>query len=231
MRSRAVAIRIASTLATLGGLYGFSHLAGHLSWRSKDGLPPCEYGFREPLLHRRRYGDPAPRVALHFPARRWHWAKSAFAHDTEMAVSKDTIYLDHNATTPVAPEVLDARLPYLRETFENPSSDHPNGRDAARAVAVARAQVAAMIGADQAEIVFTSGSIDASVAAAAMDPDIALVTNATPPRGSAPSTVAPGHRSARYCSAPDRKAGCGPEPKTWQASSASVRRASWRVVA
>jgi cysteine desulfurase len=39
----------------------------------------------------------------------------------------DVIYLDHNATTPVAPEVLDAMLPYLKQHYGNPSSDHPLG--------------------------------------------------------------------------------------------------------
>jgi len=77
-------------------------------------------------------------------------------------VSTDLVYLDHNATTPVAPEVLDAMLPYLRENFGNPSSDHPPGRAAARAVAAARAQVAALIGADPAEIVFTSGGTESN---------------------------------------------------------------------
>jgi cysteine desulfurase len=77
-------------------------------------------------------------------------------------VSTDLVYLDHNATTPVAPEVLDAMLPYLRENFANPSSDHPPGRAAARAVAAARAQVAALIGADPAEIVFTSGGTESN---------------------------------------------------------------------
>ena len=77
-------------------------------------------------------------------------------------MSSDLVYLDHNATTPVAPEVLDAMLPYLRETFGNPSSDHPAGRAAAQALAAARAQVAALIGADPAEIVFTSGGTESS---------------------------------------------------------------------
>ena len=47
------------------------------------------------------------------------------------------IYLDYNATTPVAPEVVDAMLPFLREHFGNPSSSHPFGRLAAQAVAEA----------------------------------------------------------------------------------------------
>jgi cysteine desulfurase len=65
------------------------------------------------------------------------------------------IYLDYNATTPVAPEVLEAMLPYLAEHFGNPSSSHAYGRRAREAVEVARAEVAALIGAQPDEIVFT----------------------------------------------------------------------------
>lgn len=68
----------------------------------------------------------------------------------------DPIYLDHNATTPVAPEVLDAMLPWLRGEFGNPSSAHAYGIRARDAVERARAQVAAAIGARPLEIVFTS---------------------------------------------------------------------------
>ena len=67
----------------------------------------------------------------------------------------DPIYLDYNATTPVAPEVLDAMLPWLREQFGNPSSSHAYGRRAAQAVVTARRQVADLIGAKPHEIVFT----------------------------------------------------------------------------
>ena len=50
-----------------------------------------------------------------------------------------TIYLDNNATTPVAPEVLDAMLPWLRGEYGNPSSTHPYGQRAAQAMAEAGA--------------------------------------------------------------------------------------------
>jgi len=79
-----------------------------------------------------------------------------------MSHDQPLIYLDHNATTPVAPEVLDAMLPYLRDQYGNPSSDHPAGQAAARAVAAARAQVATLIGADPAEIIFTSGGTESN---------------------------------------------------------------------
>ena len=67
----------------------------------------------------------------------------------------DPIYLDYNATTPVAPEVVEAMLPWLREQFGNASSSHAFGRRAAAAVAHAREQVADMIGAHADEVVFT----------------------------------------------------------------------------
>ncbi|PYQ01341.1 MAG: IscS subfamily cysteine desulfurase [Acidobacteria bacterium] len=71
------------------------------------------------------------------------------------------IYLDHHATTPVAPEVLAAMLPYFSEKFGNPSSrQHLFGQEGARAVAEARAQVAALVGAQPEEIVFTSGATE-----------------------------------------------------------------------
>ncbi|MBI2373595.1 MAG: cysteine desulfurase [Deltaproteobacteria bacterium] len=72
------------------------------------------------------------------------------------------IYLDHNATTPVLPEVVDAMLPYLREHFGNPSSSHVYGQRARDAVARARAQVAALIGCEVDELVFTSGGTEAN---------------------------------------------------------------------
>ena len=74
----------------------------------------------------------------------------------------DPIYLDYNATTPVAPEVADAMAPYLREHFGNPSSGHVYGRRAQTAVQEARDRVAALIGAESAEIVFTGCATEAN---------------------------------------------------------------------
>lgn len=75
---------------------------------------------------------------------------------------EDPIYLDHNATTPLLPEVVDAMLPYLREHFGNPSSGHIYGVRARTAVARARAQVAALLGCDADEVIFTSGGTEAN---------------------------------------------------------------------
>ena len=72
------------------------------------------------------------------------------------------IYLDHNATTPILPEVVNAMLPYLREHFGNPSSDHIYGRRAHDAVARARTQVASLLGCDDDAVIFTSGGTEAN---------------------------------------------------------------------
>lgn len=72
------------------------------------------------------------------------------------------IYLDHNATTPVAPEVFAAMAPWLQQHFGNPSSSHVYGRRAAQAVDQARAQVAALIGAQAEEVVFTGCATEAN---------------------------------------------------------------------
>jgi len=70
------------------------------------------------------------------------------------------IYLDHAATTPVHPAVLEALLPYMSEQFANPSTLYRFGRSARDAVEVARGQVASLIGASSEEIFFTSGATE-----------------------------------------------------------------------
>jgi cysteine desulfurase len=68
-----------------------------------------------------------------------------------------TVYLDHNATTPVRPEVVDAMLPWLREGYGNPNSVYALGQRARAAVEQARERIARLLGAsDASEIVFTS---------------------------------------------------------------------------
>ncbi len=71
------------------------------------------------------------------------------------------IYLDHAATSPLRPEVLEAMLPYLTEHTGNPSSLHAAGRRARQGIDEAREAVAALIGAQPREIVFTSGGTEA----------------------------------------------------------------------
>jgi cysteine desulfurase len=70
------------------------------------------------------------------------------------------VYLDYNATTPVDPGVLDAMLPYFSANFANASSIHTPGQRARNAVETAREQVAALIGANAKEVVFTSGGTE-----------------------------------------------------------------------
>lgn len=77
-------------------------------------------------------------------------------------MTAEPVYLDHNATTPLLPEVVDAMLPYLRDHFGNPSSDHPYGTRARSAVARAREQVAALLRCEADEVVFTSGGTEAN---------------------------------------------------------------------
>jgi cysteine desulfurase len=72
------------------------------------------------------------------------------------------IYLDHAATTPLRPEVLEAMLPYLGGTFGNPSSTHAFGRAAREALDDAHARFAQAIGGEAREVVFTSGGTEAS---------------------------------------------------------------------
>lgn len=72
------------------------------------------------------------------------------------------IYLDHNATTPVNPEVVKAMLPYYEDVFGNPSSIHQFGQQARKAIEEAREKLADFIGANIEEIVFTSGGTEAN---------------------------------------------------------------------
>lgn len=72
------------------------------------------------------------------------------------------IYLDHNATTPLHPQVLEAMVPYLRENYGNASSIHAEGRAARTAIDRARTQVAKLLGANDNEIYFTGGGTESN---------------------------------------------------------------------
>jgi len=73
------------------------------------------------------------------------------------------IYMDYSATTPIDPRVADKMIPYLREQFGNPASrSHAYGWTAEQAVEEARAQVAALVGADPREIIWTSGATESN---------------------------------------------------------------------
>lgn len=79
-----------------------------------------------------------------------------------MKNSQQPIYLDHNAGTPILPEVVDAMLPYLREHFGNPSSTHAYGKTMHAAVERAREQVSRLIDCRPNELYFTSGGTEAN---------------------------------------------------------------------
>jgi cysteine desulfurase len=72
------------------------------------------------------------------------------------------VYLDNMATTPVLPEVLEAMLPYFREVYGNPQSIHSWGDEAREAIEKAREQIAALIGGEAEEIIFTSSGSEAN---------------------------------------------------------------------
>jgi cysteine desulfurase len=106
-----------------------------------------------------------------------------------MSQSDRPIYLDHHATTPVDPRVLDAMLPYFREKFGNAASvNHPFGWEAAKAVDTAREQIASLLRTESRCLIFTSGATEANNLA------IKGVLQAAPP-GSHVVTTAAEHRS------------------------------------
>ncbi len=114
------------------------------------------------------------------------------------------VYLDNHASTPVDPRVVEAMLPYFTERFGNPaSSQHRYGWEADAAVDVARRQLAALLGADVAEIVFTAGATEANnlallgaLEAAGTDRDHAI-TQATEHKGVLQSLAAWERRGGR----------------------------------
>ena len=77
----------------------------------------------------------------------------------------DVIYLDHNATTPIAPEVLAAMIPYLKDEWGNPSSSYKFGAKLRTVIETARAQVAELVGAQSREVIFTSCATESNNAA------------------------------------------------------------------
>ncbi|MEI7962202.1 MAG: aminotransferase class V-fold PLP-dependent enzyme [Verrucomicrobiota bacterium] len=87
----------------------------------------------------------------------------------------ELLYLDHNATTPIDPEVRAVMLPWLENEFGNPSSVYSLGRRAAAALTAAREQVAALVGAQSSEIIFNSCGTESTntaiLSALAIDPD------------------------------------------------------------
>jgi len=88
---------------------------------------------------------------------------------------QELLYLDHNATTPIDPEVRSSMLPWLENEFGNPSSVYSLGRRASAALAKAREQVASLVGALPSEIIFNSCGTEATnsaiLSALAIDPD------------------------------------------------------------
>jgi cysteine desulfurase len=97
--------------------------------------------------------------------RPWFW-ESSFQESTQTSWPDEfialRIYLDHNATTPIRPEVVEAMTAVLREEFGNPSSVYAEGAHARARVETARAQVARLLDVDDADIRFTGGATEAN---------------------------------------------------------------------
>jgi len=72
------------------------------------------------------------------------------------------LYLDYNATTPITKEVAEAMMPFILEDFGNPSSAHPMGTKAKEALEEARGRIAALLGCEAGEIIFTSGGTESN---------------------------------------------------------------------
>ncbi len=72
------------------------------------------------------------------------------------------IYLDYNATTPLAPEVIDEMIPFMKEHFGNPSSSHYYGKEPRKAIETARERVAKLLHCSSEEIIFTSGGTESN---------------------------------------------------------------------
>src|SRR5687768_2670036 len=105
------------------------------------------------------------------------------------------IYLDHAATTPVRPEVVEAMLPFLTERAGNPSSVYAYGREARRALDDARERIAALIGARPQEVLFTSGGTESDNAAIK---GVAFATRSRPSPGSHIITSAIEHHAVLH---------------------------------
>jgi cysteine desulfurase len=84
------------------------------------------------------------------------------ARSSTTAAKPMPVYLDHNATSPMHPQVVDAMLPFLQNPTGNPSSLHSYGRMARSAIESARAEVANLLGCSSDEVIFTSGGTEAN---------------------------------------------------------------------
>jgi cysteine desulfurase len=102
-----------------------------------------------------------PDIVCRYSHHTFLWDHSGTVANT-MSGKKEEIYLDHIAAAPVLDEVVGAMIPLLRDGFGNPQSVHGRGQRAAEVLATAREQVAGLVGADAAEIVFTATGSEAN---------------------------------------------------------------------
>src|SRR5580658_6101992 len=96
-------------------------------------------------------------------SRRWTNCRSTIiemARIDPLGIQMELVYLDNNATTRPAPQVVEAMLPFLTEFYGNPSSVHRFGQRSRAAVDEARAQTAGLIGCSDSEVMFTAGGTE-----------------------------------------------------------------------
>src|SRR2546423_15357615 len=96
----------------------------------------------------------------------------------------DVVYLDNNATTKPAPEVVAEMLPYLNELYGNPSSVHRFGQRARKAIDEARGRIAKLIGCAESELLFTGGGTESINTAVP-----GILTAPAPPQRTVTTTV------------------------------------------
>ena len=130
-------------------------------------------------------------------------------------------YLDNAATTPLSDAARDAMEPFLSQRFGNASEPHALGRDAREALEDARAGVAALVGAEPHQVIFTSGGTEASNQAVF---GLAPATRADGSWHPRSSTRRCASRSWSWSGAASRSSGPGSMPEEWSTSRRSRRR-------
>jgi cysteine desulfurase len=169
-----------SPTASRKNRWWFTRKNSFASWTSGKNQPEARNGRFEAIAEcGSRIAESIPLFAFHSALRDPH---SALA----------MVYLDYNATTPLAPGALEAMLPFLRGGFGNPSSIHAAGREARAAIDEARDQMAGLLGVKPHEIIFTGGGTESCNLA------ILGIARALAPRGRHLITAATEHHAVLH---------------------------------
>ena len=140
-----------------------------------------------------------------------------------MARMSFVIYLDHNATTPILPEVLEAMMPYLTTEWGNPSSACRFGAKLKSVIETAREQVAELIGAHPMDVIFTSCATESNNAA------IAAALKANPTKRHIVTSQVEHSSVLSYCMALEKSKTPLLDQEGWRASAGVVTEGAYRV--